>query len=104
MKANKRIKKNNIGREKRKYELAAKVDALVKSWNPLPERGKTLPRLSSTIEKNSNFINCKQGVMNVGKYKGIELKDVPVWYLKWVANNIQLNKTELEIIRKRIKE
>jgi hypothetical protein len=103
MKLKDKIKKQKLGRERLKYEQSAKVDALVKSWNPLPVRGQTLPRLSSTIQKNSNFINCRQGVMNVGKYKGIELKDVPVWYLKWVVNNIELNQTELEMIRKRIK-
>ena len=97
------IQKQKIGREKKKYEQSAKVEALAKSWNPLPERGKTLKRLSSTIERHSNFINCKQGIMNVGKYKGIELKDVPIWYLKWVVNNIQLNQTELEIIKKRLR-
>ena len=98
--------KNNLRKialQKKKLEQSKKVDELAKSWNPLPERGKTLPRLNSTIEKNSNFINCKQGYMNMGKYKGIDIKSVPIWYLRWVKANIQLNDTELNLIKKYIK-
>ena len=97
--------KNKLRKEalqKKKLEQSKKVDELAKSWNPLPVRGQTLPRLNSTIEKNSNFINCKQAYMNVGKYKGIDITSVPIWYLKWVVNNIQLNESELKLIRKTI--
>lgn len=88
---------------RKKYLQSEKVDQLRKSWNPLPVRGQKQTRLSFTIEKNSNFINCKQGYMNMGKYKGIELKSVPLWYLKWVVDNIELNQSELELIRKTLK-
>lgn len=87
----------------RKLEQSNKLKQLVESWNPLPERGKTLPRLQSTVEKNSNFINCKQRYMNIGKYKGIDIKDVPTSYLKWVQKNITLNQAELNLIKKYIK-
>ena len=87
---------------KKKYEQSKKVDELRKSWNPLPVRGATLPRLSSTIEKKSNFINCKQKYMNVGKYKGIDIIRVPLNYLIWVSKNIELNETELTLLRKTI--
>jgi hypothetical protein len=57
-------------------------------------------RLSSTIEKKSNFINCKRGYMNVGKYKGVDLKRVPIYYLKWLILNMELNKTERSLINR----
>jgi uncharacterized protein (DUF3820 family) len=88
---------------KKKIEQSKKVEQLAKSWNPLPVKGKSSKRLSSTIEKHSNFINCKQQCMNVGKYKGINIEDVPSWYLKWAAKNIELNQSELTLIRKFIK-
>ena len=88
---------------KKKYEQSKKVDELRKSWNPLPVRGSTLPRLSSTIEKHSNFINCKQKCMNVGKFKGVDIDRVPLYYLRWVSKNIELNETELALLRKVIK-
>jgi hypothetical protein len=57
-------------------------------------------RLSSTIEKKSNFINCKGGYMNVGKYKGVDLDRVPIYYLKWLILNMELNKTEQNLINR----
>lgn len=87
----------------RNKKRAEEVDKLAASWNPLPVRGQQQVRLSSTIESNSNFINCKQKYFNKGKYKGIDVKDVPRWYLKWVVDNIQLNQSELNLIRKTIK-
>lgn len=100
MKLKQKIKLRKAALEKKKLEQSKRVDELAKSWNPLPVRGQTLPRLTSTIEKNSNFINCKQGYMNKGKYKGVDITSVPLWYLKWVVNNIQLNDSELKLIRK----
>jgi uncharacterized protein (DUF3820 family) len=88
---------------KQKLEQSQKVKDLASSWNPLPVRGQSQIRLSTTVDKHSNFINCKQRYMNVGKYKGIDIKDVPFWYIKWVLKNIQLNETELNLIRKRLK-
>lgn len=81
---------------------AEAVDKLARSWNPLPERGKSLKRLNKEFSTNSNFINCKQKCMNKGKYQGINLNDIPVWYLSWVVNTISLNQSELELIRKYI--
>ena len=86
-----------------KYDSAKAVDELSKKWNPLPIRGKNIDRLNSTIEKNSNFINCAQKCMNVGKYKGIDIQRVPVTYLKWVLENIQLNVTEIGLVTKYLK-
>jgi len=88
------------------FEEYEKVQKLGKSWNPLPRRedlGKTTRRKES-IEKKSGFINCAQGYFNVGKYKGIPVKDAPLWYLSWVVEKIELNPTELNLIRKVVKE
>lgn len=102
-----KLKQKNELRKKaliaRKLEQSKKVDELAKSWNPLPERGKSLPRINKEFSTNSNFINCSQQCMNKGKYQGIDIKDVPIWYLNWVVNNIQLNQSELNLIKKRIK-
>jgi uncharacterized protein (DUF3820 family) len=70
-------------------------------WNPPPRRedlGKG-SRLKLTIDERAGFINCAQGYFNVGKYKGVQVNDVPLWYLKWVVDKIQLNPTELNLIR-----
>ena len=81
-----------------------KVQRLSKSWEPLPERTKpSNVKIRTTVESNSNFINCSGGYFNVGKYKGVAVKDVPVWYMNWVISNINLNPTELKTIRKYIK-
>jgi len=89
---------------KKNKKVAEAVDALAKSWNPLPERGKTLSKkVNKEFSTNSNFINCAQQCMNKGKFQGIDIKDVPIWYLKWVVDNISLNPSELNLIRKRIK-
>lgn len=84
-----------------KIQKKAEKDIIQKS------KGDTKPptptkdlRLSSTIEKKSNFINCKGGYMNVGKYKGIDLNNVPIYYLKWLLLNMELNKTERNIINR----
>lgn len=87
----------------RNKKRAEEVDKLAKSWNPLPVRGQTLPRMNKEFSTNSNFINCAQQCMNKGKYQGINIKDVPIWYLKWVVDNITLNPSELNLIRKTIK-
>jgi len=82
-----------------------KVQELAKSWNPPPRREdlNKSPRLHQSVEKRAGFINCAQGYFNVGKYKGCQVKDVPIWYLKWVVDKIQLNPSELNLIRKVIK-
>jgi hypothetical protein len=102
-----KLKQKNELRKKalqaKKLEQSKKVDELAKSWNPLPVRGQTLPRINKEFSTNSNFINCAQRCMNKGKYQGIDIKDVPVWYLKWVVDNITLNQSELNLIRKVIK-
>jgi hypothetical protein len=78
----------------------AEVQKLSKSWNPIPQRGSTLPRLQSTVERHSNFINTSKGYFNKGKYKGIQVKDVNKQYLQWVKDNIHLNISELKLIKK----
>ena len=80
----------------------AEVQKLSKNWNPLPIRGASLPRLQSTVGRYSSFINCSQKHFNKGKYKRMFLKDTPQQYLKWVAQEIELNDSELKIIRKYI--
>jgi len=90
------IKNNNL----RKF---AEIQKLSKSWNPLPQRGSSLPRLQNTVDSHSSFINCSQKYFNKGKYKGIFLKDTPQQYLKWVAQEVELNDSELKLIRKYIK-
>lgn len=99
---NKKLNRDNHYNARKKLQLE-KNAALRNSWNPLPEKGQKQTRLSKTIEKNSNFINCRQNYMNVGKYKGIDLKFVPVNYLKWVSDSVQLNQTEKKILTKYIK-
>jgi hypothetical protein len=100
MKLKERKEKQAKALEARKRSLSEKVQLLRKSWNPLPIREQKQKRLSYTIEKRSNFINCKQRVFNVGKYKGIDIKDVPTSYINWVRNNIQLNDSELQLLKK----
>jgi hypothetical protein len=99
MKLKERKEKQAAAFELRKRTLAEKVELLRKSWNPLPVRGQKQKRLSYTIEKRSNFINCKQRVFNVGKYKGIDINEVPKWYISWVKANIELNDTELQLLK-----
>ncbi len=53
------------------------------------------------VEPNSNFINCKQGYFNQGKYAGKMLKNVPAGYLLWTLEKaINLNKSEVDILCK----
>lgn len=81
-----------------------KVQRLAKSWDPIPDRNKPSDiKIRTTIQTNSNFINCSGGYFNVGKFKGVSVKDVPVWYMNWVVSNINLNPTELKTIKKYIK-
>ena len=81
-----------------------KVQRLAKSWEPIPDRNKPSNiKIRTTIQTNSNFMNCSGGYFNVGKFKGVSVKDVPVWYMNWVVSNINLNPTELKTIKKYIK-
>jgi uncharacterized protein (DUF3820 family) len=61
-------------------------------------------RLKQTIEPNSNFINISQGYFNKGKYKGTPVSKAPMHYLKWVMENIELNKGETSLLNKLIKQ
>lgn len=81
----------------------AEVQRLSKSWNPLPQRGSSLPRLQSTVDRHSSFINCSQKYFNKGKFKGVFLKDTPQYYIKWVVDEVELNDSELKLIRKYIR-
>lgn len=78
-----------------------KVKELASSWNPPPRREdlNKVVRRKESVEKRSGFINCSQKYFNVGKFKGIQVKDVPLWYLTWVIEKIELNPTELKLIR-----
>jgi hypothetical protein len=102
VKKRKKFKKKTTKDIFREYQ---KVQELGKSWNPPPRRedlNKT-PRLHQSVERRAGFINCAQGYFNVGKYKGIKVKDVPTWYLTWVIDKIELNNSELNLIRKVVK-
>jgi hypothetical protein len=83
----------------KKQKQSQKVTDLAKSWNPLPIRGQKQKRLSFTIDKHSNFINCKHKYFNMGKYKGVDIKYVPLSYISWVRKNIELNETELNLLK-----
>ena len=103
MKKNKLQIENEQNAKDNNLKKFAEVQKLSKSWNPLPVRGSTLPRLYNTVDRHSNFINCSKKYFNKGKYKGIFLKDTPQQYLKWVAQEVELNDSELKLIRKYIK-
>jgi hypothetical protein len=103
MKKNRLQRENEENAKNNNLRKFAEIQKLSKSWNPLPVRGTSLPRLQSTVDRNSSFINCSQKYFNKGKYKGIFLKDTPQQYLKWVAQEIELNDSELKLIRKYIK-
>lgn len=88
-------------KRERKIENKLQKTKVQKSKNKVqPPTPKVDIRLSLTIEKKSNFINCKRGYMNVGKYKGINLDKVPIYYLKWLLSNMELNKTEKDLINR----
>jgi uncharacterized protein (DUF3820 family) len=99
MKLKERKEKQAKALEAKKRSLSEKVQLLRKSWNPLPVRGQKQERLSFTTDTRCNFINCKQRYFNIGKYKGVDVKDVPTSYINWVRNNIQLNDSELRLLK-----
>jgi uncharacterized protein (DUF3820 family) len=77
-----------------------KVYNLSKQWNPLPVRGQLNTKLKHTVSLHCNFINCKEGFFNMGKYKGIDVISTPISYLKWVKENVNLNDTELKLLKR----
>lgn len=103
-----KLKNKQLQEEKLRNKILKdyqKVQELSKSWNPLPKRedlNKTLRRKES-VERRAGFINCAQGYFNVGKYKGVKVQDTPIPYLLWVIDKIELNPTELNLIRKVVK-
>ena len=99
MEKNKKIKNPIILPTLNNFESFEEVQKLSKSWNPLPEKGKTL-KSSVSVEKHSNFINCSQGYFNKGKHKGIMVKNVDKNYLTWVFTNIKLNECENKLLKK----
>lgn len=103
MKKNRLERENEENAKNKNLRKFAEVQKLSKSWNPLPVLGSSLPRLQSTVDRHSSFINCSQKYFNKGKYKGMFLKDTPQDYLKWVIAEVQLNDSELKLIRKFIK-
>ena len=82
-----------------------KTQKLASSWNPLPKREdfKKKKRLNLTIEKRAGFINCNHKYFNKGKFKGVSVFDTPLYYITWVKENIELNKTEIQLVNKAIK-
>ena len=89
---------------KKNLENFKKVQELANSHNPLPVRNQKNHKVRSSIELHSNFINAKQNIFNLGKYKGVDLSSVPIHYMNWVVNNIKLNEAELSVIKKYIKQ
>jgi len=88
------------------FEEYKKLHKVGTPWNPPPKRedlGKGY-RSKETVERRAGFINCKQRYFNKGKFKGVLLKDVPLYYIKWVTDTIDLNPTELQLIRKTLTE
>ena len=94
-----RCKREAKIKKKLSKDSVQKIQHSIKS-EPLTESF----RLNSTIEKKSNFINCKRGYMNVGKYKSIDLHNVPIHYLNWLILNVELNKTEQNLINRILKK
>ena len=76
----------------------------VKKWRPEPVREATLPRMKVSEDPNSNFINVKGGYFNKGSKKGCDVSAADLTYLIWVTNNIELNISELNYIRRVIKK
>lgn len=57
-----------------------------------------------TEQKQSNFINCKGGYFNKGKYKGKKVIKTPLQYLLWMQDNFtNLNVTETKLLSSTIK-
>ena len=62
-------------------------------------KGNLTRNLKSTEQTLSNFINCKGGYFNRGKYKGKMITNVPIKYLLWVYENItNLNQSEIRVL------
>ena len=92
-------------KKKKKEEPNGPITKLEKKWIKEEEqRLKTENpfRLKETIELHSNFINVSQGYFNKGKHKGTPITNVPLNYLKWVMENIELNKVESNLLNKLI--
>lgn len=94
-----------MGKLSKKLKELNRIQELGRSWNPPPRREdlNKVVRRKESVEKRAGFINCAQKYFNVGKYKGIKVKDVPLWYLTWVTEKIELNPTELKLLREVIK-
>jgi uncharacterized protein (DUF3820 family) len=61
--------------------------------------------VKSTEQTLSNFINCKGGYFNKGKYKGKMIINVPIKYLLWVYENIEnLNQSEIRVLSSSIEK
>ena len=68
-------------------------------------KGKLRRNLKSTEQTLSNFINCKGGYFNRGKYKGKMITNVPIKYLLWVYENItNLNQSEIRVLSSSIEK
>jgi uncharacterized protein (DUF3820 family) len=96
MKLTERKEKQEASLKKKKKTLSEKVQLLRKSWNPLPVKVKEPVYI---IETRSNFINCKKRYFNMGKYKGVDVREVPKSYIRWVKDNVKLNDSELQLLK-----
>jgi hypothetical protein len=91
--------------KKKKKSTTDSITQIDKKW--IQEEVKRLNsensfRLKQTVDPHSNFINISQGYFNKGKHKGTPVSNVPLNYLKWVMENIELNKGETNLINKLI--
>ena len=97
------IKRKKFKKQTKKdiFREYQKVQELGRSWNPPPKREdlNKVVRRKESVERRAGFINCKQKYFNKGKYKGVLVIDVPLSYIKWVTDTIELNPTELQLIR-----
>lgn len=90
----------------RSGERKGKTKSQIERMNDQRLNKKRKPKnLKSTQQKLSGFINCNQGYMNKGKYKGQLIDRVPLNYLKWVVENISnLNSTERKLLSRTIRK
>ena len=86
-----------LEREKKKWENFNKPI----TYNPIPVRKeKDTTKVFISIEQKSNFINVNGGYFNIGKKKGCMVESADLKYINWVIENIQLNDSELRLLRR----
>jgi uncharacterized protein (DUF3820 family) len=53
--------------------------------------------------KSNYYINLQSYKLMFGKHTGIMIHEVPVSYLRWMIENVQLNDKELSLVSKIVK-